>query len=254
MSWSHTKLQAYYQAMLNLMPILPAISGPDSFYDELMTSLSSPSTGITRALDDEFKGVVQNNTVGINSLAMYRDETRWSPALLLADGIRPDNLIILCNTHVTKVELSTKDNGNMEVSAIHLMRNRKRTERWMLPKVTTVALTSGAIGTPAILQRSGIGPSEILRKLDIEAKVINDKVGHGVDHQEFALLYKWNRYTQGEMLPDSGATGWPLSLFLSLDSDDSVQGKNNYDYTQCFYTILCKSRSISGISRSNYIP
>jgi len=49
-----------------------------------------------------------------------------------------------------------------------------------------VVITAGALGTPQILERSGVGNSEILEKLDIP--VISDVPGVGENYQDHHLL------------------------------------------------------------------
>lgn len=53
-----------------------------------------------------------------------------------------------------------------------------------------VLLCSGAIGSPQILQRSGIGPQEVLDEFGIEAVHVNHNVGqHLQDHLEMYIQY-----------------------------------------------------------------
>lgn len=60
-------------------------------------------------------------------------------------------------------------------------------------------VSSGALSTPQILQRSGIGDAEKLRSLDIE--VIYDLPGVGQNHQDHQLVSKAANVV--EAIPDS---------------------------------------------------
>ncbi|WP_302138990.1 choline dehydrogenase [Halomonas alkalicola] len=54
-----------------------------------------------------------------------------------------------------------------------------------------VLLCAGAIASPQILQRSGVGPAEVLEAFDIEAVQVNENVGaHLQDHLEMYIQYE----------------------------------------------------------------
>jgi choline dehydrogenase-like flavoprotein len=54
-----------------------------------------------------------------------------------------------------------------------------------------VILCAGSIGSPAILQRSGIGPAEWLSALGIDVRLARDGVGHNLqDHLQQRAIYK----------------------------------------------------------------
>ncbi len=54
-----------------------------------------------------------------------------------------------------------------------------------------VILCAGAICSPLILQRSGIGPSELLRQFGISATFVNEQVGKNLkDHFQARIIYK----------------------------------------------------------------
>ncbi|MCG6656527.1 choline dehydrogenase [Halomonas campisalis] len=57
-----------------------------------------------------------------------------------------------------------------------------------------VLLCAGAIASPQILQRSGVGPREVLEEFGIEAVHVNDNVGaHLQDHLEMYIQYECSR-------------------------------------------------------------
>lgn len=101
-------------------------------------------------------------------------------------------------------------------------------------KTGEVVLAVGSLGVPAILQRSGIGPSKHLEKLGIKTIVANDEVGHGVDHIETAVSYelpqKW--MTENGKPPYGGPMDWPLLLFQDLDAED-----NSDVFSMCHFGI-----------------
>lgn len=76
-----------------------------------------------------------------------------------------------------------------------------------------VVLTSGSLGVPAILQRSGIGPEAVLKKLEIPVIVANDEVGHGVDHIEVAVTHTLLDLN-GKEMTRGGPMAWPIAMFF----------------------------------------
>ena len=54
-----------------------------------------------------------------------------------------------------------------------------------------VLLCAGAVASPQILQRSGVGPQDVLDEFDIEPVLVNDNVGtHLQDHLEMYIQYE----------------------------------------------------------------
>jgi choline dehydrogenase len=94
-----------------------------------------------------------------------------------------------------------------------------------------VIVAAGSLHTPAILQRSGIGSANVLQKHGITPLVDNPEVGHGVDHNEIAVIYdwldKWNDDQTGEP-PRGGVMGWPLVLFAALPSREEHSDDNHH--------------------------
>lgn len=121
---------------------------------------------------------------------------------MLHDYLRPKNVDILTNTPIDRV----------------LFDNNKRVTGVLTASGTTihckeVVLTSGSLGVPAILQRSGIGPEDVLKKLAIPVIVANDEVGHGVDHIEVAVTHALPDLN-GEEMTRGGPMAWPIAMFF----------------------------------------
>lgn len=90
----------------------------------------------------------------------------------------------------------------------------------MIKATDEIIITSGSLGSPALLQRSGIGPKKVLEHLHIPILIENDEVGHGVDHTEIAVSYKflapkWNE-PDGKP-PRGGPMAWPVVMFFGDD-------------------------------------
>ena len=112
MNWDVYKLDCYYQAALNLMPLAPAIKVNEQveFYTHLIESISK-SNNFGRLPDDEHKSLVTVNSVANSSLAMYSDEElRWTSAYLIDEANRPTNLTVMTDAVVDKVTFTEHDN------------------------------------------------------------------------------------------------------------------------------------------------
>ena len=240
MGWSLSRINTYYQAALNMMPIERAILQPEQFYADVITSLTKPSSDGTpplkRVKDDNYNTEIVVDSVAENALAMFPDEQRWTSALLLHDEVRPANLIVLTTATADRVLIEHNSAGNEIFATGVIVRDADNAERLIkLDEGGLLAVTGGAIGTPAILQRSGVGPRRVLRALGIDVKVDNDEVGHGVDHPEIGLMYAWNKDIE---VPRGGAMGWPLSLFLATppDETESIHGTHERNsFVQCHF-------------------
>jgi choline dehydrogenase-like flavoprotein len=79
-----------------------------------------------------------------------------------------------------------------------------------------VIVCAGAIGSPALLQRSGIGPSGVLAAAGVPIRVDLPGVGENLmDHAEGLIVWETDRD-----VPTTCATGWDAGAALRL-SDDS---------------------------------
>lgn len=70
-----------------------------------------------------------------------------------------------------------------------------------------VLLAAGALGTPALLMRSGVGDPLELQALGIEVKLANREVGHNLaDHLAY---FSWfGLHSEEEIQADDAACRW----------------------------------------------
>lgn len=175
MGWSEQRARSYYQAALNLMPIVPAIpvDKPEAFYQALLEALPDGM----RVPGDCFDTEITKNALAITALASYPNELRWTSAYLLHDSVRPPNLEVLTNATVEKIileEHSPQPAGSSESAVAArgvlvrvaeagdrvghgLAQGSERPVFLCLDDHGEIALTGGAFGAPAVLQRSGVG-------------------------------------------------------------------------------------------------
>jgi len=170
---------------------------------------------------------------------MYgQEELRWTPTYLLLDQVCPSRLKVVTQAVVDKIEFvadsennsssnsignsigngkneSTENDDELIASGVSLIIDQESFVARISPKIGSIALTSGALGNPSILQRSGCGPGNFLESMGIPVVIDNPSIGHGIDHEEVAVLYewldKWN--TSSGDIPKGGAMGWPLVIF-----------------------------------------
>ena len=94
-----------------------------------------------------------------------------------------NNLFLRCNARVSRVLF---DANNKAVGVAYVpSRNRANNAQVVETIVKArkmVVLSSGTLGTPQILERSGVGNAEMLNKLGI--KVVSDLPGVGEEYQD----------------------------------------------------------------------
>ncbi|RDL38488.1 FAD protein [Venustampulla echinocandica] len=151
---------------------------------------------------------------------------------LLQSGDYP-NLHILVESKVVRVLFD--ESSPPRATGIEYIANPEHQPQTALskpdPKTITakklVVVTAGALGTPQILERSGVGNPEILRKLDIP--VVADVPGVGENYQDHHLLlypYKTN-LEEGETL-DTILSG-RKDFVKALEAKDPFLGWNGID-------------------------
>jgi hypothetical protein len=227
MNWTINDINIYYQSVLNMIPIQTA-GCQEKFYDEVIDSLDRAK--ILQTLpDNEYKASLISNSVSYVSIAMFPDESRWTCAYLLHDSIRPKKLKVKKNWTVDKI-LFKKENdspadpdsdlNNYYPTYIVSTNN----DQIYLKKGGEIIITAGSFGTPAILQRSGIGPKQLLSDLNIFPIHVNEEVGHGVDHPEVPVSYSWldKWKEQNGSIPRGGPMAWPLAMFFDDNHGKSI--------------------------------
>ena len=72
-----------------------------------------------------------------------------------------------------------------------------------------VILAAGAIGSPQILQLSGVGPADLLRRVDVPAVKVLPGVGRNLqDHLQIRLVFKTSQRTLNDEVNNVFKRGW----------------------------------------------
>ncbi|HEY8518837.1 MAG TPA: GMC family oxidoreductase N-terminal domain-containing protein [Gammaproteobacteria bacterium] len=125
-----------------------------------------------------------------------RRGVRWSAAkAFLRPVLHRRNLTVRTHAHVERIAVETRD-GRRRAVAVHVRLGAGRAGHGAAEPVRFAArreilLAAGAIGSPQILQLSGIGPGTLLQPLGIP--VVHDLPGVGAnlhDHLQIRLVYK----------------------------------------------------------------
>ena len=114
---------------------------------------------------------------------------RWSASRAFLRPIRHrTNLHVWTGSHVDKLLFESVPSGSTRCVGIQV---RRRQESVVIKAAREVILSAGAVGTPQILQLSGIGDAHLLRRHGIE--VIKDSPGVGnnlQDHLQIRTIFK----------------------------------------------------------------
>ncbi len=123
-----------------------------------------------------------------------KDTERWNAAFAFLDPVRDKaNLTIWDHTMIDRVVF---EGARAEALIV------KSREEDVELRADTILLSAGTYGTPSILMRSGVGPGEVLRDLQIEEIAALGGVGGNLhDHPSFYINYKptdggWERIVQ----------------------------------------------------------
>lgn len=157
---------------------------------DLLDSFASAAqqAGIPRS-DDFNTGC--NEGVGyfeVNQRSGFRWNT--SKAFLNASVRRRPNLTIWTDTHASKLVMGQDPDGATVCKGLEVVRRGQRVE---LKLSKEVVLCAGAIGTPQLLQLSGLGQPDLLGQFGIPVVKRMDGVGRNLqDHLQIRAVYTVN--------------------------------------------------------------
>lgn len=213
--WSQQKMDTYLQAALNIEPIIRTARSKEAYFDKVLQAWQKQNL-LGRLPGDRFMAKVEMDKAAYFDIGAFPDgkkAQRWSSALLVADGLKPKNLTIGRGVHIDRVHFDAKASR-----ALGLVVEEAGEKRYLdLGEHGRVTLAAGALETPAMLQRSGIGDPQALAEKGVALTYANKEVGHGVDHEEVAVQYEPPTRWPGGALPRGGAMGWALGVFQQLD-------------------------------------
>ena len=137
---------------------------------------------------------------------------RWNTVKAFLKPVRKrPNLTVWTGAQVERLVLEPGADGRPRCAGATVRRNGDavtvRTRREVL-------LTAGAIGTPQLLQLSGIGPGELLQRHGIEVQVDSPGVGANLqDHLQVRAVYK----VQGATTLNTLSRTWLGKLRIALE-------------------------------------
>ncbi len=142
--------------------------------------------------NDDYNGATQEGAAYYQQTA--RNGFRCSTAVGFLNPVKSrKNLDIITHALVEKVVIDEGAARGIQIS----IKGKQRT--YNLKPGGEVVLSAGAIGSPQILQVSGIGPGQLLQKLEIPVIKENSAVGKNLqDHLQIRTVYEVNVPTLNE--------------------------------------------------------
>ena len=148
-------------------------------------ALAARQAGIP-ATDDFNRG--DNFGVGYFDVNQKRG-WRWNATkAFLRDVMRRPNLNVWTHAQASRLVIERAADGNLRCTGVELVRNGQRAS--VASRVETI-LCAGAIGSPQLLQLSGVGPSDLLQQHAIP--LVHELPGVGAnlqDHLQIRAVYK----------------------------------------------------------------
>lgn len=132
-----------------------------------------------------------------------RSGWRWNTAkAFLRPALKRQNLTLWHSTQVNRL-LFDKSGEALRCRGVEVERNGD-SQRAMVSG--EVVLCAGAIGTPHLLQLSGVGPAELLREKGVE--VVHELSGVGENLQDHLQIRSIYKITNGKTLNAMASTLW----------------------------------------------
>lgn len=141
-----------------------------------------------------------------------KDGWRWNTAKAF---LRPCNdrlnLDIWTHSQVARLEITRDSKGELRCTGARVLRNNSFVE---IKATREVVLCAGAIGSPQLLQLSGIGPAETLQKFNVPVVLDLPGVGQNLqDHLQIRSVYK----VKGALTLNTMASTWYGKARIGLE-------------------------------------
>jgi len=116
---------------------------------------------------------------------------RWNTSkAFLKPALKRGNLKIMTGCHVKKLRIDAAENGKRCVGVEFIEAGRE----WFAESACETLLTAGAIGSPQILQLSGVGPGALLQQHGVPVQAEIPGVGENLqDHLQVRMAFKVKR-------------------------------------------------------------
>jgi choline dehydrogenase len=126
---------------------------------------------------------------------------RWNTAkAFLKPALKRGNLKIMTGCHVQRLRIEATETGK-RCSGVEFI---EAGQKWFAESACETLLAAGAIGSPQILQLSGIGPAALLQRYDIPVKADVPGVGENLqDHLQVRMAFKVKGVTTLNTLSNS---------------------------------------------------
>ncbi|MDO8298393.1 GMC family oxidoreductase [Lacisediminimonas sp.] len=136
---------------------------------------------------------------------------RWNTAkAFLRTSVRRGNLEIMTGCHVKRLRLADSPSGQRCVGVEFTGNNQE----WFAEAAHETLLCAGAIGSPQILQLSGIGPAPLLQQHGIKPVADVPGVGENLqDHLQIRMAFK----VRGVKTLNTLANSWHGKLRIGLE-------------------------------------
>lgn len=201
--WSHADVLPFFKKSEGLCPSDDIVVDSEAHGDSgpLGVSVRKPALPGARAFVDaavaigiprgDYNGRDRNSPDGVASLLQTttRDGKRSSTyhAFLEGEAEARENLVIVTEAHVNRVVLERAGAGPV-ATAVEYRDARGETHVAVARK--EIILSAGAVGSPHLLQLSGIGPKAALEAAGVPCRVDSPHVGkHLKDHLHIGLNF-----------------------------------------------------------------
>ncbi|SPO05356.1 related to alcohol oxidase [Cephalotrichum gorgonifer] len=137
---------------------------------------------------DPFSGEVCGALSNVESIDPGKKQRSSSATAYLAPASDRPNLTVLTGSYVSKLLLSKTDLDGVVAEGVQIVTGDGATKH--IKARREVILAAGALNSPRILETSGIGDPDLLRKLGIEVMVENPHVGENLqNHTTTPLIF-----------------------------------------------------------------
>ena len=137
-----------------------------------------------------------------------RSGWRWNAAkaFLRPTAMRRPNFSLWTHAQVSRLLFERRGDGALRCSGVELVSGGRSGQKLQVGAAREVILCAGAVGSPQILQLSGVGPSELLRQHGIE--VVQDLPGVGANLQDHLQIRAVFKVQGAKTLNTIGASLW----------------------------------------------